>query len=325
MPVRVWAGMALLAFLAAGSCRQKQEGAMAHDASIRIGLLNGPSAMSMVRLMESGCPGAGCEFTIRNEPDQIRAMMHRDELDIAFLPITMASLTYNRGFKYQLLGVSGWGALYLIGQDLGIGQIADLKGKTVHMMGRGMTPDLLFRYLLSMAGLEPGKDIELNYSFPSHVELANIVRAGRAELGVLSEPMASMVMSQNPELVQVLDIQAAWDSLQEQRISMPQTAVMISKKFAENNRDAVTELERAIRDAIQWVRANPEESGKLIAKYGILPDERVAALSVPRCNFAYQSAAEVRATLIDFYSLMAGLNRDSIGGSLPDDDFFYKR
>ena len=325
IPVNVWAGVVFLAFLAIGSCRQKQERTMAHDAPIRIGLLNGPSAMSMVGLMESGCPGAGCEFIIRNEPDQIRAMMHRGELDIAFLPITMASLTYNRGFKYQLLGVSGWGALYLIGKNLGIGQIADLKGKTVHMMGRGMTPDLLFRYLLSIAGLEPGKDIELNYSFPSHVELANIVRAGRAELGVLSEPMASMVMAQNPELVQVLDLQAAWDSLQEQRISMPQTAVMINKTFAENNRDAVSDLEKAMSDAIEWVRANPEESGKLIVKYGILPDEAVAALSVPRCNFAYQSAAEVKATLIDFYSLMAGLNPDSIGGSLPDDDFFYTR
>jgi NitT/TauT family transport system substrate-binding protein len=179
--------------------------------------------------------------------------------------------------------------------------------------------------LLERAGLQPGVDVNLNYSFPSHVELANVVRAERAELGVLSEPMASMVLDQNPNLVQALDLQAAWDSLHHHQVSLPQTAVMIRDEFAAQNPELVAHLEESLRSSIDWVRNHPAEAGQLVARFGILPDARVAAASIPRCNFGFQTAMEVKPDLQSFYALMAGLNPDSIGGSLPDDEFYYKR
>lgn len=322
---RIAVGLLFLWLLLPAACGPKSKDSGTETSALRVGLLNGPSAISMVGLMDQGFPHGTFDFQIHNEPDQIRAMMYREELDLAFLPITMGALTYNRGFKYQLLGVSGWGALYLIGRDKSVRTIHDLKGKTVHMMGRGMTPDLLFRFLLERAGLQPGVDVNLNYSFPSHVELANVVRAERAELGVLSEPMASMVLDQNPNLVQALDLQAAWDSLHHHQVSLPQTAVMIRDDFAAQNPELVTHLEEAMRTSIEWVKDHPSEAGQLVARFGILPDARVAAASIPRCNFGFQTASEVKPALQNFYSLMAELNPDSIGGSLPDDEFYYKR
>ncbi len=60
-------------------------------------------------------------------------------------------------------------------------------------MAWGMISDVLFQYLLKKNGIDPQKDITLDYSFPTHIDLANAAAAGRAELGVI-EPFKSLVI-----------------------------------------------------------------------------------------------------------------------------------
>ncbi len=80
-------------------------------------------------------------------------------------------------------------------------------------MARGMTPDIMFRYLAERNGLDPDKDMTLDYSFPTHIELANAIAAGIADLGVISEPMVSMVMKKNPAVHPIIDFNHEWIKL----------------------------------------------------------------------------------------------------------------
>lgn len=61
-----------------------------------------------------------------------------------------------------------------------------------------MTPDVLFRHLLRKNGLDPDRDLLLDYSFPTHIDLAQAVNAGQAELAVISEPLATLAIRNNP-------------------------------------------------------------------------------------------------------------------------------
>ncbi|MBK7478406.1 MAG: hypothetical protein IPI69_00845 [Bacteroidales bacterium] len=90
------------------ACRGRNEGG---HAEFTIAALKGPSAMGMIRLIDSlnSSPGHPVEVQILNEPLQVRKMMLDGTADFAILPTTMASILYNKGLKYKLIGIPCWG------------------------------------------------------------------------------------------------------------------------------------------------------------------------------------------------------------------------
>src|SRR5512145_943193 len=175
--------LVFLTLLLMAGCRTSKQGSAEN---FTIATLKGPSAMGMVRMIDSlsQSENPALRIEILNEPIQVRKMMLDGTADFAILPTTMAAIIYNKGLQYQLLAIPVWGTFYVFGTDSSITRWADLKGKRVHVMARGMTPDVLFRYLLLQNGIDPEKDLTLDYSFPTHIDLANAVAAGQAELGV---------------------------------------------------------------------------------------------------------------------------------------------
>ena len=206
-------------------------GAKGGNSKYVIVTLRGPSSMGMVHMMDSLGKASHNPFDIQivSEPMQARKMMIDGTADFAVLPTTMGAAMYAKGLGYRLVAVPVWGSLYLFGNDGGsesaatlsqrndggsassvssgdrhsgkpqanaargwIGSISDLRGRRIYVMAKGMTPDLLLRYLLKQNGIDPDKDVTLDYSFPTHIDLANAVAAGLAEIGVVSEPYVSM-------------------------------------------------------------------------------------------------------------------------------------
>ena len=94
-------------------------------------------------------------------------------------------------------------------------------------MAKGMTPDVLFRYLLQKNDIDPDRDISLDYSFPTHIDLANAVAAGQADPGVISEPLASLAMQNNKALRRIFSLNDEWRKYQ--GIPLAETAFMAKK------------------------------------------------------------------------------------------------
>jgi NitT/TauT family transport system substrate-binding protein len=105
--------------------------------------------MGMIKLIDSldRVEEPGIKVQIVNEPIQVRKMMLDGKADFAVLPTTMAAITYNKGLEYRLIAIPVWGTLFLFGNDSTITRWEDLRHKKVHVMARGMTPDVLFQYL----------------------------------------------------------------------------------------------------------------------------------------------------------------------------------
>ena len=114
--------------------------------------------MGMIRMIDSLSKTSGnIKFEVFTEPMQVRKMMLEGTADFAVLPSTMAAILYNNDIKYRLVAVPCWGTLYLIGNDTDtvIKTWQDLKNERIYVMAKSMTPDLLFRYLLTQNGLNP--------------------------------------------------------------------------------------------------------------------------------------------------------------------------
>lgn len=285
--------------------------------------LKGPSSMGMIWLIDSlnKTPDANIQIDILNEPIQVRKMLLDGTADFAILPTTMAAILYNKGLKYKLMAIPVWGTLYLFGNDTTISSWEDLKNKRIHVMAKGMTPDVLFRFLLQKNGINPEEDITLDYSFPTHVDLANAVAAGQAELGVISEPLVSLVMHKNKDVHPIFDLNLEWQKLQ--GIPVAQTSFLGKEDIFRENPKLVEQLASAYCKSTRWVNQNPDSAANLIVKYGILPDKAVALQSIPRSNLNFVRANKIQSQIEEYLKVFYDMNPEIIGGKIPDENFIY--
>lgn len=299
-------------------------GKEAGSADYTIATLKGPSAMGMIRLIDSLNQGSGhsLEVLILNEPLQVRKMMLDGSADFAILPMTMAAIMYNKGIRYKLIGIPVWGTLYLAGSDTLVTRWEDLRNKRIYVMARGMTPDVMFRHLLMKNSIDPDKDVILDYSFPTHIDLANAVAAGQARLGIISEPLASLVIQKNKDIRLIFNLEKEWSRLED--IAIAETAFLGKESVIQNEPELVEDIISAYTFSSGWVNQYPDSAAVLIVRYGILPDTDVAVNAIPGSNLRFVRANDVRKEIEDYLNVFYKLNPDIVGGKLPDENFIYR-
>lgn len=289
---------------------------------VTIATLKGPSSMGMIKLIDSLSQVSDnrIKVEILNEPIQVRKMMIDGTADFAILPTTMAAILYNRGIDYKLIAIPVWGTLYLFGTDSTITQWDMLRGKTINLMGKGMTPDVLFKHLLIENGIDPEVDVRLDYRFPTHIDLANAVAAGQASLGVISEPLVSLVMERNSHVKALFDLNAEWQKIMDMPIA--QTAFMAKGELINSNKELVDRILKSYEHSTQWVNQNPDSAAQLIVKYNILPNVAVAKNSIPRSNLNFVRASTIQNEIQSYLNVFYHMNPDIVGGRLPNENFY---
>ncbi|PKO98003.1 MAG: hypothetical protein CVU13_12280 [Bacteroidetes bacterium HGW-Bacteroidetes-8] len=310
------------AILSLAGCKQGSKTG-GGDSEIVIATLKGPSSMGMIKFIDSISLSAGSPIRIEilNEPMQVRKLMLDGTAHFAILPTTMAALMYNKSVDFRLIAIPVWGSLYLLGDDSAITSWKELRGKRINVMGRGMTPDLLFRYLLQINGIDPDTDVTLDYSFPTHIDLSNAVAAGQVKLGVLSEPLATLVLDKNRGVKTIFDLNAEWEKLQ--GVAIAQTAFVGRESFMRNNPGVVEQIVSAYRGSSSWVNQNPDSAAVLIVKHGIMPNFALALQSIGRSNIRFVSAADVRDGINSYLKVFYDINPEIIGGKMADENFIY--
>mgnify|MGYP000228858012 FL=1 len=109
------------------------------------------------------------------------------ESDIGIVPSNLAGQLYNKNLNYKIIGTVGWGSFYIISRE-DIGDIKDLKGKEIYTIGKGLTPDIILQSILEENGINPDKDLKINYLSGGN-ELAPLYLAGKINIAMISEPV----------------------------------------------------------------------------------------------------------------------------------------
>jgi NitT/TauT family transport system substrate-binding protein len=312
-------GLTILAF---ASCRSGAR----EDGYFDILALKGPSSVGMVYLIDSPGVVNGRPVRIRmmDEPMQARAVIMKEKPDLAVLPLNMAAILYNKGLPYQVAAIPVWGTLYLCGTDTAIRTWSDLKDRKINLMGRGATPDIITHYLLGLEGLDPDRDLVIDYAFPSPADLANAMIAGIVQLAVLSEPMFSMAQSRNPEIRLILDFSAEWASWHPDTPGMPQTAIMVHRRMIREHPDDYREVLERWRLSSEAVNSDPFAAAGPVIRHRILPDTAATVLSIPRSNLAFIPAGEAKSAINRYLSVLLKFSPDAIGRQMPDEGFIYQ-
>lgn len=296
--------------------------------TVRVVGLKGPTGLSMVKLMSDSDAGAAAgtyEFSLVSSPDEIVAKLSGGEADLAAAPTNLAATLYNKTNKgVKLAAVTTLGVLYVVtAGGAKVGSIADLKGKTVYSSGQGATPEYALDYILKQNGLTPGKDVKVEYK-AEHAELASLIIAGKAQIAVLPEPFVTQVLAKKSDAKVALDLTDEWNKAAENKSVLTMGCLIVSKKFAEQNKEALDTFLTEYKASAEYANSSVKETAALSEKYGIMP-AAVAEKAIPNCAIVYLDGAEMKEKVPEFLNVLYQANPKSVGGKLPEDDFYYQK
>lgn len=295
---------------------------------MNVATLKGPTGMGMVQLMEQNATGDTAleyDFSLMGSPDDLVGKIISGEVDVAAVPTNLALLLHNRTEgAVQLAAVNTLGMLYVVENGESIESINDLKGKTLHISGKGAVPDYAMQYILEQNGLTPDQDVRLDYKL-QHTELAAAMVAGDVDIALLPQPHVTTALMRNENLRIALDITEEWYEVMENEGQLPMGAIIVQKEFAEANPEAVNSFLKEYKQSVDFVNNELEKAAELIEKYEILPNAAIAKNAIPYSNIVYIGAEEAKPFLEDFYEILFNFEPKFIGGKLPNEGFYYNK
>ena len=301
--------------------------APAEETVVRVGGLKGPTTMGLVKLMqdaENGEAQNAYEFTMVTAADELTAMVAGDQVDIALLPANVASVLYHKtNQNVSVIDINTLGVLYLVSGDTSITSLDQLAGKTVYLTGKGTTPDYVFNYLLSSAGLS-AEDVTLDFRSEA-TEVAAILAENPEAIGLLPQPFVTVALSQNDALSIIMDLTEEWDKLQaEDSNSRLVTGVtIVNNDFLNSHPDMVDAFLEEHEASALYTDNHPAEAAELIAAAGIVAKAPIAEQALPYCNITCITGEDMKEALSGYLEVLYEQAPESVGGSLPDDAFYY--
>ena len=295
----------------------------AEDTPTRVYALNGPTGIGMAGLMRDNA--GEYAFSLTAAPDEIVAAIASGNADIAACPTNLAATLYNRTEGgVQIIALNTLGVLHIVTADESIQSVADLAGRTLYATGQAAVPEYALAYILEQNGLTDSVSVEY---VAEHSELATLLAAGTAEIGMLPEPHVTSALAQNSALRRALDVTQLFEDAAHaagnEDMVLSMGCVIVRREFAEKNPEKVSAFLDAYAESVAWVNADPAAASAEVEAQGIMPKAAVAQAAIPNCHIVFVEGDAMRAQIDPLYQLLFDANPKAVGGALPGDDFYY--
>lgn len=292
---------------------------------ITIYVPDGAPALSMVKYMQSGATLGGKDVeVVVSTGDVVKAKLLSGEADIAILPVSAGAKLYNMGNDIKLAAVTVWGLNYLVGKTE-ITSLDDLKGKIVHSIGKGDTPDIMFRKILTSKGIDfvesdtalEGKIAIKYYSAGS--DIVPLLKTDKAEFAILGEPVVSKTKAPAIGCIELMNLQTEWESITN-GVPVTQAGVILGKSVY-NDTALVNELISTLKETDTFIKSYPETTGEILADHNsaVAATTTFTTALITRCNIKTERASEKLDALTNYFNELK--NFGSLP-ALPGSDFY---
>ncbi|MCB6176771.1 ABC transporter substrate-binding protein [Rhodobacter sp. Har01] len=289
-----------------------------------------PATPSAVFARAAAAPGLqavapGTRFAIWKSTDQMRAGVASGDFQLFASSTYAAANFFNRGAGTRMVNVVTWGVLYVMARDETVTRIEDLAGKTVLLSNKNEAPDLLFRMVLRWAGLDPDRDVTLEY-VGTPGEAVPLFLSGRADIAVLHEPAATVALikaaTEGLPLFRALDVTQAYGQHTGRGARIPQVGLAVSAELLDSRPEVVAAAHAACIEAAAWALAQPEAAGALAGPLLDLPAP-VIARSLPHVHLDVVSARAAQDDIEAYFQNLMQLDPGIVGGKLPEAGFYW--
>ena len=297
------------------------------NVTVRIGGLKGPTSIGLLGLKDKaagGEVGQVYEFTMATAAEEITTMLVKGELDIALIPANVASVLYNKTEgRISVIDINTLGVLYMVSGDTGVSTPADLIDKTVYLTGKGTTPDYVLQYILKENGLDG--QVTLEYKSEA-TEVAAVLAEDESAVGLLPQPFVTASMAKNDKLQVVMSMTEEWDKLQGESGSRLLTGVtVVNNKFLEEHEQAVKAFILDHNASVNEVNSDIDKAAALAVAEEIIAAEPIAKKAIPYCNIVCITGDEMKNALEGYLKVLFEMDAASVGGKLPDENFYFVR
>jgi len=298
-------------------------------ADVNIAVLKGPSSIGMIELMDEAVSGSiatnNFSFDVYASADEIVPNIVQGKIDIAAVPANLSSVLYNNTQgKVQVIVVSTLGVMYVVENGETITSIEDLRGKTIYAGFRGKSPEYDLNYILNANGIDPEKDLNIEWK-SEHTECVAALAAGGNAIAVLPQPFVTTAQMANENIRIALDLNNEWEKLQEKSVSPSAliTGVLVARtEFIAQNPGAVKDFLDRYAASVEFANSQVEETAALVGKYDIFPAP-VAQKAIPYCNITFIRGQEMMEKLSGYLNVLFEQNPQAVGGTLPNNEFYF--
>ena len=201
-----------------------------------------------------------------------------------------------------------------------IQSFADLKGKTIAAAGQGATPEYVMNYLLEANGL--AGEVQVEY-YSEHSEVNTLMASGEADVILVPEPFVTAALSKIEGARIALNITEEWAKVTGGASDMTMGCLVVRREYAEQNQKAFDTFLEEYAASAAYVNENPAEAAELIAAQGIMAEAALAEKAIPNCNIVCVTGEEMKISMRAFLQVLFDAEPKSVGGALPEDDFYY--
>lgn len=294
---------------------------------VNIASLKGPTSMGLVKIMEDNENGESVNnynFNVVGTPDEISPGIVAGDFDIAALPANLASVLYNKSNGgVVVVGINTLGVLYIVETGEQINSVEDLRGKTIYSTGKGTTPEYTLNYLLTSNGIDPEKDVTIEYKSEA-TEVAALLSETDDGVAMLPQPYVTTVIMNNDKIRIALDVAEEWEKVDDSGSAVTTGVVVVNKEFLDKNKEVVEDFLEEYSQSVSYVNSNVEEGAQLIEKFDIFM-AAVAKKAIPECNIVLLTGDEMKTKLEGYLTVLYEQNPNSVGGDLPKADFYYTK
>lgn len=294
---------------------------------VNIGFVDGIPALSIAKLAKE-TPLFKENITVNYDlikgSDLIVSKIMNKELDIAIVPSNLASIVYNQGETYLIGALSGFGNLYVVSRET-IPSLEDLKGREITTIGKGLTPDIVFQYVLKSNNIDPLEDVTINY-MGGATELAPAFLSKKAEIILAPEPMISTILSKDPTAKIQFSLNELFAEAARSDLGFPQTVLIIKKELLNNHPEFVNLFLDGYNNSVKWAISYPQELEKYGIEAGItIPTDILNKDSIKRMNLNFISGNQMKDVYMKYVNVLFEFEPKTIGGKLPNEGIFFTK
>lgn len=300
---------------------------MSAEGPVRIAGLKGPTTMGLVNLLDmeqQGTAALDYDLQLYGTADEIVPGLIKGELDMAAIPANLAAALYQKTKGgIQVMAVNTLGVLYVVEKGDTVHSMADLAGRTILSTGKGTTPEYLLRYLLEKNGLDPDKDVNIQYCSEATEVTAQMAAAQKDAIAVLPQPYATAAGMKDPSLRVALDLTAEWDKVSDSQLVTGVTVVRT--QYAQEHPDVVEAFLQEYAQSVRTANTDLDRTAALCEQQGVVAKAAIAKKALPACNIVCRTGDEMQKDISAYLSVLCAADPAAVGGKLPDEGFYWKK
>ena len=253
--------------------------------------------------------------------DEIVPLLMKGELDMAAIPANLAATLYQKtGGGIEAVAVNTLGVLYIVEKGDTVQSFGDLKGRTILSTGKGTTPEYVLRYLLTSNGIDPDKDVDIQYCSEATEVTAQMATMEDA-IAVLPQPYVTAACLQDDSLRVALDLTEEWNKVAGTQLITGVTVVR--KEYAQQHPDVVAAFLADYAESVEAANTDLDGTAALCEEQGVVAKAAIAKKALPACNIVCLTGEELKTNASAYLQVLYDADPAAVGGALPGEDFYW--